>query len=158
MATHPVKILSLNCNGLNNRIKSKRILSVLLKSGADIIFSQETHLWCSALPVFKTKRYPIQIQAPGNSKSRGVAVLISARLWTVVQDHTADPNGRFLFLNVSIEGETFMLASLYAANDSPVAFVADSLGALDSFRTGPIIAGGDFNCLADSKLLGEQNN
>lgn len=59
MANYPAKILSLNCIGLNNQIKSKRILSVLLKSGADIIFLQETHLRQTALPVFKTKRYPI---------------------------------------------------------------------------------------------------
>lgn len=152
MAHHPVKVLSLNCNDLNNRIKSKRILSVLLKSRADIIFLQETHLRHSALLVFKSKWYPIQIQAHGTSKSRGMVVLISARLRVMVQDHIADPNSRFLFKNVHIEGEPFTLASLYVPNKKPLAFAAESLEALDSFCIGPIITGGDLNCLADGNL------
>lgn len=152
MASQPVKLLTLNCNGLNNRIKSKRVLSILLKSGADIIFLQETHLRRSDLSVFKTKRFPVQIQAHGTSKSKGVAILISSRLRAVIISHKADPNGRFLFLNVHIEGESFTLASLYAPNDHSVDFVADSLKILESFCTGPVIAGGDLNCLMDWKM------
>lgn len=115
-------------------------------------FLQEIHLRCSALPVFKSRQYPIQIQAHGTSKSRGVAVLISARLQAVVQDQIVDPNGRFLFLNVYIKGEPFTLASFYAPNEKPLVFMAENLVALDFFCIGPIIAGGDLNCLADSKL------
>lgn len=83
MAQLPVKVLSLNCNGLNNKLKSKRILSALVKSRADIIFLQETHL---KQPSFKSRKFSIQIQACGNSKSQGVAVLLLAKFRTVVQD------------------------------------------------------------------------
>lgn len=44
MAVAPIKILTLNCRGLNNKIKAKRMLSTLVKQKADIIFLQETHL------------------------------------------------------------------------------------------------------------------
>lgn len=54
MAQSIIKVLTLNWNGLNNRIKSKRILSVLLKSEADVIFLQETHLKTSHLTIFKS--------------------------------------------------------------------------------------------------------
>lgn len=44
VAGAPVKILTSNCRGLNNKSKAKRILSVLVKTKADIIFLQEIHL------------------------------------------------------------------------------------------------------------------
>lgn len=76
----------------------------------------------------------------------------------MIQNHIADPNGRFLFLNVHIEGEPFTLASFYAPNDNSVAFVASSLKSLDSFRSGPIIAGGDFNfCQTGQWTIRETN-
>lgn len=86
MVQSPVKLLTFNCNRLNSKIKSRRIFAALLKTQAGIIFLQETHLRKSHLPVFKSNRFPIKIQAPGSSKARGVAILISAKIRTVVKD------------------------------------------------------------------------
>lgn len=127
MAKSPVKLLTFICNGLNSRIKSKHILTALLRSQADIIYLQEMHLRKSHLPVFKSSRDPIQNQAPSSSKARGVAVLILSKLRVVVQDQMIDPEGRFLFVNVHSEGEPFTLALLYAPNKNPSVFLDNCL-------------------------------
>lgn len=152
MAQSPVKLLTFNCNGLNSKIKSKRILTALLRSQADIIYLQETHLRTSHQPVFKTHRFPIQLQAPGSSKARGMAVLISSKLRVVVQDQMIDPEGRFLFANVHIKGEPFILASLYAPNENPLAFLDNCLASLQQFSRGPLIVGGYLNRLMNPRL------
>lgn len=149
MTQTQTKILTLNCNGLNNKIKSKRILSVLLKSQADIILLQETHFKRPLLPVFKSPRFPIQVQAPGTSKSRGVAILISSKLRATVNDQLIDLEGRFLFLNVHIEGDAFTLALLYAPNEQPTCFIDTCLASLQKFACGPIVLEGDLNCMID---------
>lgn len=145
----PLKTLSLNCNGLNSKIKSKRILSMLLKSQADIVFLQETHMTKTSVPLFKTRRYPMQIQAYGTSKSRGVAILFSAKIRTVIEAQEIDPSGRYIFLNVTIEGEPLTLACLYAPNENQFHFLTETLMQLSSFSRGPIILGGDLNTIAD---------
>lgn len=70
-----ITVLTYNCNGLNGKIKAKRIQSALVKAKAEVVFIQET----VQNPLFKTKRYDVQVQAPGTSISGG-AVLISPRL------------------------------------------------------------------------------
>lgn len=122
---------------------------MLLKSQADIVFLQERHKTKSSDPLFKTPRYPIQIQAYGTSKSWGVAILLSAKIWTIIASQEIDPSGRFLFLNVNIEGEPLTLASIYAPNEDQFQFLADTLTNLSSFSKGPIILGGDLNSIAD---------
>lgn len=116
------------------------------------MFLQETHLKKSPLPVFESSRFPIQIQAPGTSKARGVAILFSSRLRIVIKVQLIDPEGRFLFVSVHIEGEPFTLASIYAPNENPDIFLDNCLTSLHSFSQGPFIIGGDLNCLMDAKL------
>lgn len=152
MAQASVKTLTLNCNGLNSKIKSKRILSVMLKSHADVIFLQKTHLKRTHLPVFKSPRFPLQLQAPGISKSRSVAILFSVRLCVTLKDQLTDPEGCFLFINVHIEGEPFTLASLCVPNKKQTLFLEKCSKSLQSFACGLHIVGGDLNCLMNSKL------
>lgn len=152
MAQNLIRVLTFNCNGLNNRVKAKHILSVLMKSQADIIFLQETQLKKSPLSVLKPPWFPFQFQAPDSSKSCGVAILILAKLHIFGKDQAIDPEGRYLFLNVHIEGEPFTLTSLYAPNEKPLEFLGKCLHSLQSFACGPLIVGGDLNCLMDPKL------
>lgn len=66
-----IKFLTYNCNGLNDKIKTKRVLSALIKTQAEVLFLQETHIRNNASGVFKCNRLSHQIQAPGSSKAGG---------------------------------------------------------------------------------------
>lgn len=152
MMQRPIKVWTLNCNGLNGKVKAKRILTTLHKSQADILFLQETHWKDITRPIFNSKRFSTQLLAGDSSKSRGVALLISSKLRSTVTAVQADPKGRFLFANMPLEGEAVTVASLYAPNDKPLQFLDECLAELQTFRTGPIILGGDLNCFTDRHL------
>lgn len=72
-----VKILSLNCRGLNNIIKVKRLASILHRLAPDIIFFQETHLREKIQFLKSFKKFDQQFYASGSSKSRDTAILVS---------------------------------------------------------------------------------
>lgn len=145
MTQRLIKILILNCNGLNGKIKAKRILTALHKSQADVCFLQETHWKDANRLIFNSKRFSTQILAKDSSKSRGVALLLSSKLRSTVTEVQKDPKGWFLFANITLEGEPLMLATLYAPNYRPLQFLSECLRALRDFSAGPIIVGGDLN-------------
>lgn len=147
-----LKILTYNCNGLNNKIKAKRVQSAILKTWADVIFLQETHLRKQLALIFKTKRYSVQEQVPGTSKSRGVAILIASRFRVQVLSQEVDLQGRFLFMNIQLEEEPFTLASVYVPNEKQTQYFDEVLQKLQKFSTGPIILGGDLNCIVNELL------
>lgn len=95
--------------------------------------------------LFKTRRFLIQAQVQGTSKSRRVTILISSKLRAMMTFQQIDPWGQFLFLNITIEGEALTLSLVYAPNEDKFSFLSESLHQLSDFSTGPIILGGDLN-------------
>lgn len=152
MAQCPVKILTFHCNGLNGKIKTKWILTFLQKSQADIMFLQETHCRYADRPIFNSKCFSSQLLAAGTSKSRGEAIILSTKLRSAVTEVKRDPMGCYIFANISLEGETLTLASLYVPNDKPVKFLSESLEVFWAFNNSPILVGGDLNCFSDTQL------
>lgn len=71
------KVILWNCRGLNNPIKAKQVSSLVLKLRPSILMLQETHLKRSDHPVLKSNWWSLQLQAPGSSKARGVAILFA---------------------------------------------------------------------------------
>lgn len=140
-----IKVISLNCKGLNNKIKASRIENSLFKLKPSILFLQETHIKKPDQKIFKSRWFDTQYQAPGNSKSRGVAILLSRTITFHFQDQQIDPNGRYLFIKGLINGEKYTLATLYAPNNAQELFIATTLTLLGKFKEGHVIVGGDFN-------------
>lgn len=109
---------------------------MLLRTQADIIFVQETHLRKSQSLVFNSKRFAVQFQVHGNSKSRGVTILISNKFQIEVKEQMADLSGRFF---CPPNRGSYTLASLYAPNDKPILFLEECLALLEKFHTGLLI-------------------
>lgn len=147
-----LKFLTFNCNVLGSKVKAKRILSALLRSQADVIFLQETHKTTAQTDIFKCKKFSLQMQAPGTSKARGVAILISAALRPELLSSECDPTGRYLFLNVKLNNTLYTLASIYSPIDKQLEFLECALHKLTSFSQGPVILGGDLNVVEDPML------
>lgn len=84
--------------GLNNVVKRWRMLTHVMKIKPDIIFVQETHLRDSKYPIFNSQWYTGQYAAPGISKTRGVAILITKSIHFVLKDSLIDPQGRYIFV------------------------------------------------------------
>lgn len=72
-----LKIISYNVNGINNPIKSKKLLQQLKKETGDIIFLQEMHL--VKLEHEKLTNAQVYYSSYKSSK-RGVAILIMPQI------------------------------------------------------------------------------
>lgn len=79
MPLYNLKIGTLNCRGLNQPIKTKRMVSYLKQNNLNIICIQETHLKVGKILQQASKLYPEQFLSSGTSKSRGTAILISEK-------------------------------------------------------------------------------
>lgn len=118
------------------------LLHDIRRMKADIILLQETHFRENNLPVLKNRFYPISYHSTyTEAKSRGVSILISARIpWT----HT-DTQGRYLFLKGQMGDMKVTLANLFVPNDHQDTFLISHLERLMQFSEGQLIVGGDLN-------------
>lgn len=144
-----IKIVSLNYRGLNNAIKVKHIASLTLKLWPSILLLQETHLKQSDGIILKSKWWSQQLLAPGSSKARGVAILISKNCSFQVDNLLIDPQGRFLFAKGLLSGQKVTVANVYVPNMGQLEFLQIILEKLDKFKEGDLILGGDFNLIVD---------
>lgn len=152
MAFSNLKVGTLNCRGLNHLIKAKCIASFLKRSNFDIVCLQETYLKKDRIFQQASKAFPLQYLAPGSSKSKGVAILISNNLDFIFSDSELDPQGRFIFIKGTLNSENVTIASVYTPNDGQVGFFKTILEKLKSFQKGHIIIGTDLNYTVDKYL------
>lgn len=117
------KVITLNCNGLNNPVKWRRLVANLHKECPDIVFLQETHIKSLTSRFLSSNRFLHQFHAPGLSKARGVVVLILKNLQFSVLSTYSDPEGRFIFINCMVNEVTYTLVSLYAPNANQLSFL-----------------------------------
>lgn len=143
------KVLTLNCCGLNSPVKRRRLVAALHKEHPDVVFLQETHIKLLTSRILSSNRYVHQFHAPGTSKARGVAILISKDLQVSVSAIFSDPDGRFLFVNCKINEARYTLASIYAPNIHQISFLTTLFQKLRDFKTGEILLGGDLNYVCD---------
>lgn len=145
---------------MNARVKAKWILTQLVNSRADIIFLQEAHFKKTLSLFFKSPIFPIQIQPPGSSQVRGVAILFQGNKVTkekkclnvTKEKRSIDSTARYIFLNVRIDDNLYKVASIYGPYVEQLKFLEDTLTLLDKFTMGPIILGDDLNIVTDPEV------
>lgn len=101
---------------------------ILLKMCPDTIFLQEIYLKDPSMPIFKPSWFPLPFQALGNSKTRGVTILLSRWIYFREHDIIADNAGRFLFMKGWLEDQTLTLGSFYAPITEQVIFYSYGSG------------------------------
>lgn len=144
--------LTLNWRGLNNPVKHRRVSDALVRERPDITFLQETHLKSldpSNPRVLHSKWFSHQFFAPGSTKARGVAILVSKTLPFVFLDSVTDPRGRYVFVKCTINNDPYTLASIYAPNVDQLSFISNTLSLLNEFKAGELLIGGDLNYVSD---------
>lgn len=92
-------LVSWNVNGLNNPVKTKRVLDHLQHMETGIAFLQETHL--RTLDHFRIRKGWVGQMFHSNfhSKSRGTAILIHKDVPFSVSSSISDPNGRYVMVS-----------------------------------------------------------
>lgn len=132
-----LNIISLNAKGLNTPEKRRMLLHDRRRMRADIVLLQETHFRENSLPLLKNRYFPTVYHSQyTEAKSKGVSILVSARVpWTLI-DVQMDKEGRFLFLKGVIRDRKVTFANLYDPNDHQDIFLKRRLDQLVSFPPG----------------------
>lgn len=141
-----LKVLTLNCQGLNDFNKRKDVFKNLRMKNYNIYFLQDTHF---------NEKEEILIQSQWGSKaffnsyktnSRGVAILLNNNFEYKVHNVHKDDSGNYLILDTTIENMNLLLVNIYGPNLDTPNFYSEIIDKIDScLNTQHIIMGGDFN-------------
>ena len=155
--TPQINIVSLNCNGLGDRLKRKKLFRHFVRRNVDVILLQETHTTTETSEQYKAEWKRLRKNHDsrwnsGTSRSCGVAVLINNKRSIQILNTSFDSAGRILTIQASINDDIYQFQSLYAPTrpgSRPLFFeeLQDYL-----FPDGEIIIGGDFNMVEDVNI------
>ena len=146
--TKSIHFLSINVQGLRDKMKRARLREWLSQQKADIAFLQETHFTSDMNLVLKDEFSDWNnYHSFGGSNCRGCSIFIKKQIDLNVIDTQVSDDGRYLFMNVDTEGNTYTLLNLYAPNNknSRNSFFANMSTLLLNYSQGIKIVGGDFN-------------
>lgn len=145
MAT--LKILTWNVRGLGDRAKRAAVLSHLKSQRAEISILVETHLAGQKQMCLKKPWVGWMYQAPHTSNSRGIAILVVKTVQFQLHNLQSDPQGRSLFLHVTVGGLEFLLLAFYIPPPFQFAVVQTGLDFMAQYPSVPAIWTGDFNAV-----------
>ncbi len=112
-----VKIMSLNCRGLNNVFKRKQVFSFLRKKRAQIYCLQDVHFTQDQEQLIKQQwGYRECYISPYKSNARGTAILFNNNFQFKVLNHTTDKEGNYVGIKVEIEQYTYTVINIYGPN------------------------------------------
>lgn len=129
MAT--LTVISYNFQGLCSLGKRSKLWWELKRSGAQVLFLQETHFTPHLMPKLPTHLYSQWFLSTSPvSKSKGTAIAIHKSCPFQPTGNRVDPLGWYVFLKGSIAGQLYKFATIYAPNTNQLTFIRYSPGAI----------------------------
>lgn len=152
----PLKILSLNANGLNHPAKRANLWKTASRLSCNVICVQETHFKATDTPRCSHRDFPHIFTSSGPKKTKGVLIALHKSITIQLYNSIIDPLGRYIILVGSFNGLTTTLVALYAPNKRPVHFLNRLMKKISSIKQGSLLLCGDFNVVPDSTM--DSNN
>lgn len=116
--------MSYNVHGLNSPYKRSLLWRDVLKTQADVIFLQETHLTLPNASWLKHKLFPHIFLASLDSKPNAdTAILIKHSVAFIPLGTLLDPKGHNIILKCLLCSSPYTLVSLYAPNTRQLSFL-----------------------------------
>lgn len=110
---------------------------------------QETHSVLSDTKMWNSEWGAKATYAHGRSNSKGVAILFKRGFNPTVSNVVKDPEGRFLIMQIVVEGESLTLINVYAPTQSEGTeqsnFLENLNSTIDDLEISDVLMGGDFN-------------
>lgn len=151
-----VKLLSLNVRGLNSEKKRRSIFNFVRKNKVDICFLQECYSVPEVENQWKCEWGGDALFAHGSNHSRGVIILFKPKLDVIIHDKVCDVHGRYIWLDISLQGEHVQLLNIYAPNveQSQIRFFTEIKHLLGKQRNNEqkLLIGGDLNLLFNPSI------
>ena len=142
-----ISFASYNVRGLGDGQKCAKIFSYLKGKHYDIILLQETHSHKKCEKIWKSQWGSQVFYAHGESNARGVAIIIKKHVKTIVHRQIADPAGRFIILDITVNNIRMTIVNLYAPNEDSPLFFQEIFAKIFSFGNDKILIGGEFNTI-----------
>ena len=151
-----LKLNSFNSRGLGSAYKRRCVFQWLKQFHRGITLLQETHTTEAV-----EKQWLQDWDGPisfshGTNCSRGVAILFPKELDVTICNRTIDDEGRFILLEISIDGQNFTVVNVYAPTKDKeveqIRFIDFVLHTLENYGNDNLIIGGDLNTCLDPKI------
>lgn len=114
-----MKIATLNINSVNARLPN--LLEWLKVNQPDVMLLQEIKCEFNNFPLFEIQMSGYDAKILGQKSYNGVAVLSKNKMTVRCENlpNFADENARYLEVEIKINGEKYIIASLYLPNGNP---------------------------------------
>ena len=145
-----LKILSVNCRGLNNKNKRLSVFQYVHNLKYDIYCIQDTHFTPDMYQNIYSEWGSEIYLSYNSSKSRGVAILFSKLNFKIYESIIDDENGNFVILDLSVNDFRFTLTSIYGPTDQPQ-FYNNIFEKIDRIGNASYMICGDFKLVIDPK-------
>lgn len=126
-------------------------MQYLNRHGIDVALLQETHLPRSDTTTFASSWGTNRYFANYSTYARGTAILIHKRLPFSLHYLYNDPAGRYTIVTGKLLDHILTFTSVYAPNIDDPNYFHDLLEQLLKCSESPILMGGDFNILMDTR-------
>ena len=150
--TDKLNIISLNCRGLNNSIKRKKVFNFLRKKKAQVYCLQDVHFTIDQIQRIKQEwGYRECYISTYRSNSRGTAILFNNNFDFKVRDTIVDEGGNFVALSVAINDTLYTIMNIYGPNVDNPSFFDSIENIIKNFENDKIIVCGDWNLVQNPK-------
>ena len=142
-----IKIISLNVNGIRNKIKRKAVFNYC-KDRADIICLQETHSCSDTIEQWQTEIGGQLYTSYGTTDSRGMCIFVRKGTQIKIINSNSDNNGRRVSCLFEKDNKRIYITNIYAPNSDSLEFFEDVIN--DAVQTGEkFLIISDFNVTVD---------
>ena len=146
-----VKVLSANCQGLQDSKKCFDVLNYFKESNAGIICLQDTHWKKSDESKIRQIWNGDCVLSRYASNSRGVCILLNNNFEYQIVSEFKDTNGRIAFVDFKISNFSMRLISIYVPNRDCPLWYNEISAILESNEQDYVVICGDFNLALDPK-------
>ena len=137
--------MTLNVQGMNEKIKHTKIFKYLREHKIDIGFLQETHASKSKHKIYKNEWNGKILFNDGSSNSKGVAIVFHKDLDIDIVHIGKDSEGRVLDVSCKLNGISMHLINVYTPNEDKTEFFTHILEGLELSSEDYKVLGGDLN-------------
>ena len=112
-----LKIIAQNCRGLADNVKRKDVLNFLRSKKPDIIFMEDIHIKRENVNGLINEWGFKGIIAPGQSNSRGVAILLNNTFQYDIRETYMCPRGNYVLTSIDMLEYNVTLGCVYGPNE-----------------------------------------
>lgn len=147
-----IKIVSYNCQGLNNNGKRIDVFQHLKEQKCDIYCLIDTHFTPEDEKFISLQWGLNCIFNSYSSNSRGIAILFNNTFEYKIHQQVKDAHGNYLLADISVQNNRITLASVYGPNNDNPQFFKSLYEEIDNLGNDSVIICGDFNLVLNPQL------